>query len=170
MSIRMKNVIHQRRGFEFGAEIGRDTSPIRWSEILSGSRFSAASAAGFQRPASKIFFPLWGRAEPDGTIGRREQKTGIQARRPVRNEQNCEQCGPDNPSPLSRRVLGRYAPGTRRASGPVPVIADVDMVAFLSRDKSSPWRFFSAFPNLQTESRREARILRGELCTRRFVG
>ena len=26
---------------------------------------------------------------------------------------------------MARRVLGRYAPGTRRASGPVPVIADV---------------------------------------------
>ena len=31
-----------------------------------------------------------------------------------------------NTYPLTRRVLGRYAPGTRRASGPVPVIADVD--------------------------------------------
>src|SRR5690606_24008835 len=97
MSIRMKKVIHQRRGFEFGAEIGRDTSPIRWSETLSGSRFSAASAAGFKPPASRIYFPLSGAAEPDGIIDRRERKTGIQARRPVRNEQNCEQCGPDNP-------------------------------------------------------------------------
>ncbi len=26
---------------------------------------------------------------------------------------------------VARRVLGRYAPGTRRASDPVPVIADV---------------------------------------------
>jgi len=30
-----------------------------------------------------------------------------------------------NTYPLARRVLGRFAPGTRRASGPVPVIADV---------------------------------------------
>ena len=35
------------------------------------------------------------------------------------------QCDPPNTYPLARRVLGRYAPGTRRASGPVPVIADV---------------------------------------------
>jgi len=38
---------------------------------------------------------------------------------------NTEQCDPPNTYPLARRVLGRYAPGTRRASGPVPVIADV---------------------------------------------
>jgi len=37
----------------------------------------------------------------------------------------AEQCDPPNTYPLARRVLGRYAPGTRRASGPVSVIADV---------------------------------------------
>ena len=37
----------------------------------------------------------------------------------------AEQCDPPNTYPLARRVRGRYAPGTRRASGPVPVIADV---------------------------------------------
>ena len=37
----------------------------------------------------------------------------------------AEQCDPPNTYPLARRVLGRYAPGTRRASGLVPVIADV---------------------------------------------
>jgi len=37
----------------------------------------------------------------------------------------AEQCDPPNTYPLARRVIGRYAPGTRRASDPVPVIADV---------------------------------------------
>jgi|GEM_PF-3508097 len=37
---------------------------------------------------------------------------------------NVEPCDPPNTYPLARRVLGRFAPGTRRASGPVPVIAD----------------------------------------------
>jgi len=37
----------------------------------------------------------------------------------------CEQCDPPNTYPLARRMLGRSAPGIRRASGPVPVIADV---------------------------------------------
>jgi len=32
---------------------------------------------------------------------------------------------PSNTYPLARRVPDRFAPGTRRASGPVPVIADV---------------------------------------------
>jgi len=40
-------------------------------------------------------------------------------------DQNAEQCDPPNTYPLARRVLGRFAPGTRRASGPVSVIADV---------------------------------------------
>jgi len=38
---------------------------------------------------------------------------------------NTQPCDPPNTYPLARRVLGRYAPGTRRAIGPVPVIADV---------------------------------------------
>jgi hypothetical protein len=32
-------------------------------------------------------------------------------------------------------VLGRYAPGTRRASGPVPVIADVSNQYAVSLDR-----------------------------------
>jgi len=34
-------------------------------------------------------------------------------------------CDPPNTYPLARRVLGHFAPDTRRASSPVPVIADV---------------------------------------------
>jgi len=37
---------------------------------------------------------------------------------------NTEQSDPPNTYPLARRLLGRFAPGTRRASDPVPVIAD----------------------------------------------
>jgi hypothetical protein len=38
---------------------------------------------------------------------------------------DTEPCDAPNTYPLARRVLGRFAPGTRRASAPVPVIADV---------------------------------------------
>jgi len=43
----------------------------------------------------------------------------------VEDEKQAEQSDPPNTYPLARRMLGRYAPGIRRASGPVPVIADV---------------------------------------------
>ena len=36
-----------------------------------------------------------------------------------------QRCVPPNTYPPSRRVLGGFASGTRRARGPVPVIADV---------------------------------------------
>ncbi len=36
-----------------------------------------------------------------------------------------QQCSPPNTYPPSRQMLGRFAPGIRRASGPVSVTADV---------------------------------------------
>jgi len=41
------------------------------------------------------------------------------------SENKSQQCDPPNTYSSSRRMLGRFAPGIRRASGPVPVIADV---------------------------------------------
>jgi hypothetical protein len=76
-----------------------------WIPVLRGK------CSGVPTASEQNIFPVIGR----GRVGRdyRQKGTkdgGIQARRPVRSEQNCEQCGPDNPSPLSRRVLGRFAP------------------------------------------------------------
>ena len=57
-----------------------------------------------------------------------------------REIKNTQQCDPPNTYPLARRVLGRFAPGTRRASGPVPVIADVrsDQNEYSQKDPPGP--------------------------------
>jgi hypothetical protein len=45
----------------------------------------------------------------------------------------AEQGGAPNAYPLSRRMLGRFAPGIRRASGPAPVTLDVRKKYLLTR-------------------------------------
>ena len=49
----------------------------------------------------------------------------------------CQRSDPPNTYPQARRVLGRYAPGTRRASGPVPVIGDVSQEISLYVDRKA---------------------------------
>jgi len=51
---------------------------------------------------------------------------------------NREQASPPNAYPLSRQMLGRYAPGICRAGEQAEVTGDVDMVAFLSTGKVLP--------------------------------
>ena len=57
-------------------------------------------------------------------------------------QKQSERASPPNPYPSSRQVLGRFAPGIRRADGTGQVIGDVNMVAILSRDKELPQATF----------------------------
>jgi len=43
----------------------------------------------------------------------------------IKDNKNLDRASPPNTYALARRVLGRFRTGIRRASGPVPVIADV---------------------------------------------
>jgi len=57
-----------------GRKVGRKTSPIRWHETLSGSRFYMASPAEFDRPTITGYFPLSGERGAEEIIGSRERK------------------------------------------------------------------------------------------------
>ena len=60
------------------------------------------------------------------SLAKEEESGRHEARAPYK--QNAHRSDTPNPYPPARRMLGRFAPGIRRASGPGQVIADVSRI------------------------------------------